>query len=160
MHVLDVAENSIAASASLVEVRVVEDEGRDVMKIEIADDGNGMTAGERAQVTDPFFTTKPGHPTGMGVPLFAQAAREAGGDFTIESSPGAGTRMAATFRLSHPDRMPLGDLWETIRVLICAHRHVHFVCSHVISGETVGCIDTRQCIAEEPSEGTDEPCRS
>jgi hypothetical protein len=166
LHVLDVAENSIAASASLLEVSVVEDGAGDRMVIEIADDGRGMTPETLARVTDPFYTTKPGHPTGMGVPMFAQAARDAGGDFEIESAPGEGTRMKATFRLSHPDRMPLGDLWETMAVLICSHPEVSYVCSHVVDGETVGRLDTRECAPEEPQEprepreGTDQSCPS
>ncbi|MHC4252767.1 MAG: ATP-binding protein [Planctomycetota bacterium] len=160
LHVLDVAENSTSASASLVEVRVDEDESEDVMRITIADDGEGMSEETQAEVMDPFFTTKPGHPTGMGVPMFAQAAREAGGNLHVESSPGAGTRVVATFRLSHPDRMPLGDLWETMAVLVCSHPGVDFVCSHIVNGETVGHVDTRRSAAGGPSEGTDQQCRS
>ncbi len=143
LHILDVAENSIAASASLIEVRVAEDGAEDIMRIEIADNGKGMAAETLAQVTDPFFTTKRGHRTGLGVPMFAQAAREAGGDFSIESGPGEGTRMVATFRLSHPDRQPLGDLWETMAVLVCAHPGVRFVCQHVRDGRELGRLDTR-----------------
>ena len=142
LHILDVAENSIAASASLVEVRVVEDAAADVMRIEIADDGKGMAPEMLAQATDPFFTTKRGRRTGLGVPLFAQAARAAGGGFEIESSPGEGTRMVAEFQLSHPDRQPLGDLWETMAVLVCAHPQVRFVCEHARDGETVARVDT------------------
>ena len=144
LHVLDVAENSIAAQARLIEVHVVEDGAADVMRIEIVDDGKGMAAEALANVADPFFTTKRGRRTGLGVPMFAQAAREAGGDFNVESGPAGGTRMVATFRLSHPDRMPLGDLWETMAVLICAHPEVHFVCEHLSDGGTVYWVDTRE----------------
>ncbi len=98
LHILDVAENSIAASASLIEVRVVEDEAGDLVRIEIVDDGKGMAAEALASVADPFFTTKGRRRTGLGVPMFAQAAREAGGEFTVESRPGGGTRVLATFR--------------------------------------------------------------
>ncbi len=143
LHVLDVAENAIAASARLIEVRVVEDEAGDVMRIEIADDGQGMASGVLAQATDPFFTTKRGRRTGLGGPMCAQAARAAGGEFNMESSPGEGTRMTATFRLSHPDRMPLGDLWETMAVLIGAHPEVHFVCEHLRDGRRLHRVDTR-----------------
>ena len=148
LHVLDVAENSVAASASLIEVRVVEDGAADVMRIEIADDGKGMAEDTLAQATDPFFTTKRGRRTGLGVPMFAQAAREAGGDFNMESRPGGGTRMVATFRLSHPDRMPLGDLPQTMAVLICAHPEVHFVCEHISDGRRLHRIDTREATAD------------
>jgi signal transduction histidine kinase len=152
LHVLDVAENSIAASARLIEVRVVEDGAGDVMRIEIMDDGKGMAAEALANVVDPFFTTKRGRRTGLGVPMFAQATREAGGEFNIESSPGEGTRMTATFRLSHPDRMPLGDLWETMAVLICAHPEVHFVCEHLRDGRRLHRVDTREAAQADGTE--------
>lgn len=148
LHILDVAENSIAAQARLVEVRVVEDAVADMMRIELVDDGNGMAAEALAEVTDPFFTTKRGRRTGLGVPLLAQAAREAGGGFEVESSPGEGTRMVARFRLSHPDRMPLGDLLETMAVLVCAHPEVDFVCEHIRDGGTVCRVDTRTVAPE------------
>ncbi len=143
LHILDVAENSVAASASLVEVRVVEDEAGDVLSIEIADDGKGMAREELTSVADPFFTTKSDRRTGLGVPMFAQAASEAGGDLRVESRPGGGTRVVATFRHGHPDRMPLGDLWETMAVLVCAHPEVHFVCEHIRDGRLLHRIDTR-----------------
>ncbi len=152
LHILDVAENSIAAAASLIKVRVVEDKTGDVMRIEITDDGKGMAEETLAQATDPFFTTKRGRRTGLGVPMLAQAAREADGDFDIESRPGEGTRMIATFRLSHPDRKPLGDLWETMAVLICAHPEVHFVCEHLRNGRRLHRLDTREAAQVDGTE--------
>ncbi len=144
LHILDVAENSIAASASLMEVRVVEDEAADHMTVKIADDGEGIAPEMLDKVRDPFFTTKAGRRTGLGIPLLAQAAREAGGDFSIESAPGVGTLMVATFRLGHPDRMPLGDLRETMAVLACAHPEVDFVCAHTRGSEVLFHLDTRE----------------
>lgn len=143
LHILDVAENSMAASAKLIEVCVTEDEAADMMTVEIADDGKGMTAEMIEKARDPFFTTKLGRRTGLGVPMFAQAAREAGGTFTIESAPGTGTRMVATFRLGHPDRMPLGDLRETMAVLVGTHPEADFVCEHVRNGDLLYRQDTR-----------------
>ncbi len=88
-------------------------------------------------------TTKTGRRVGLGVPLFAQAAREADGDLRVKSEPGGGTRIVATFRHGHPDRKPLGDLRETMAVLVCAHPDVEFVCEHVRNGRMVYRIDTR-----------------
>ncbi|MHC4198487.1 MAG: ATP-binding protein [Planctomycetota bacterium] len=144
LHVLDVAENSIAARATLIEVRVVEDGTADHMTVKIADDGQGMSPEMLDMVKDPFFTTKAGRRTGLGIPLLAQAAREAGGDFSIESAPGVGTLMVATLGLGHPDRMPLGDLRETMAVLACAHPEVDFVCAHTRDGEMLFHLDTRE----------------
>ncbi len=144
LHILDVAENSTRASASLVEVLVVEDEAGDLVRIEITDDGKGMAAEALANVADPFYTTKGGRRTGLGVPMFAQAAREADGDLNMESRSGGGTRVVATFRHGHPDRKPLGDLRETMAVLACSHPEVQFVCEHVKNDRSVYRIDTRE----------------
>jgi DNA mismatch repair ATPase MutL len=153
LHILDVAENSIAAAARLVEVTVVEDEQRDLLSIRIADDGRGMTTEELAKVTDPFYSTKDGHPVGLGVPLFGQAAREAGGSLSVESEPGRGTTVDVRFQHSHPDRMPLGALAETMAVLMCSHPDVNFVCTHTVNSETVYSVDTRGTGSDESSEG-------
>ena len=143
LHVLDVVENSITASATLVEVRVTEDEGAGVVTIEIADDGKGMDAEALAGVVDPFYTTKADRRTGLGVPLFAEAARQAGGRLDITSVPGGGTRVTARFGYDHPDRMPVGNLAETMAVLMCSHPGVDFVCEHVQNGTVAWRVDTR-----------------
>jgi anti-sigma regulatory factor (Ser/Thr protein kinase) len=160
LHVLDIAENSIVADARLIEVEVIEDEQRDSVTIRIADDGRGMPPEMLAMAGDPFFSTKAGHQVGLGIPMFAQAAREAEGSFSVESAPGKGTRITAEFKRSHVDRMPVGALSQTMVVLMCSHPEVEFVCSHVINGETVYRVDTRPTATEEPSKGTGEECQS
>ncbi len=149
LHVLDVAENSIRASAKLVEIRVTEDEGADLLTLEILDDGIGMPEEMAARVADPFFTTKTVRRVGLGIPFLAQSAREADGSLSVKSEPGGGTRIVATFRHSHPDRKPLGDLRETMAVLVCAHPSVEFVCEHVRNAQTVYRLDTRKTARAE-----------
>ena len=148
LHILDVVENSIAASATLVEVKVVEDERARVVTIEIVDDGKGMDAEALAGVVDPFYTTKAGRRTGLGVPMFAQAARQAGGRLEVHSVPGGGARVSATFQHDHPDRMPVGNLPETMAVLMCSHPGVDFVCEHVQNGSVAWRVDTRSAANE------------
>ena len=60
------------------------------------------------------------------VPLLAQAAEEAGGSLEVRSAPGQGTRVIATFGLSHIDRKPLGDIEQTLRCLRATHPEVSF----------------------------------
>jgi len=43
MHILDIAQNSIAAGARLVQIDVVEDVANDMMTISVTDDGRGMS---------------------------------------------------------------------------------------------------------------------
>lgn len=120
-------ENSIAVSATRVEITISEDKERDLLSIEIKDDGQGMSEETLKRALDPFFTTKAERRVGLGLPLLAQAARESGGDIEIESKAGEGTRVTATFRYSHPDRKPLGNIGETMRILRIANPGIEFV---------------------------------
>lgn len=118
LHILDIVENSIAASASRIEVLLEEDTSRDLLSLEVRDNGTGMDAETRKRALDPFFTTRTTRRIGLGLPLLAQAAREAGGGVEIESEPGRGTVVRAVFQLSHPDRKPLGDITQTLRTIL------------------------------------------
>ena len=84
MNVLDVAENSTRAGASLVQIAVEADTVLDRLTIVIADDGCGMTPEQVAQVTDPFYTSRTTRKVGLGVPFFKYAAESTGGSFTIQ----------------------------------------------------------------------------
>jgi len=76
---------------------------------------------------DPFFTTRTTRRVGLGLALLAQAARESGGEMDVSSRPNEGTRVRATFRLSHPDCKPMGDIAETIQTLVLSHPEINFV---------------------------------
>jgi len=118
LHILDIVENSIAASASRVSISIVEDTAGDRLSLEIADNGKGMDAETRQKALDPFFTTRTTRHVGLGLPLLAQAAQESGGNFELDSHPGRGTTVRACFRLSHPDLKPLGDIAETLQTIL------------------------------------------
>jgi hypothetical protein len=130
LHILDIAENSIEAKAHRVAIRVEERLSRDLLVLEITDDGRGMNAKLLARSLDPFITTKKSRRIGLGLPLLAQAARATGGRVTLLSRPGRGTRVRATFRLSHIDLQPLGDMAETLTALMVGHPDVHFRYTH------------------------------
>jgi len=126
LHLLDIAENSIAARATRIDIVIIEDRGEDVLIIRITDNGIGMDDCMREKVLDPFFTTKPRKSVGLGLPLLAQAAEESGGSLTIESGSQEGTEIVASFALSNIDRKPLGDMDETMRVLRATHPAITF----------------------------------
>ena len=134
MNVLDVAENSMRAQAKNVTIKVIEDSAADKLSILIEDDGCGMSEEQVAQVTDPFFTTRTTRKVGLGVPLFKMAAEMSGGDFSITSKPGVGTKTCATFGLTNIDRMPLGDMASTMQLLICSHEDVNVMYTHIVDG--------------------------
>jgi len=143
LHILDVAENAINASASLITVEIEEREGEDLLVITICDNGKGMEPQALESALDPFYTTKEGKRIGLGLPFLAQAAREAGGDLEVRSAPGEGTEVRATFSLSHIDLKPLGDIAATLQTLMAGHPEVDFSFRYSGSdGEVV--IDTRE----------------
>ena len=90
----------------------------DRLTVTITDDGCGMDAETVRKVTDPFYTTRTTRRVGMGLPLWKMAAEMTGGAMTVESAPGVGTTVTAVFGLSHIDRLPLGDLPQTMATLI------------------------------------------
>ncbi|MBN1477882.1 sensor histidine kinase [Candidatus Sumerlaeota bacterium] len=125
-HILDIAENSVRAHASLVVIRLQERPSEDLLRLEIIDNGEGMSEEMRRQVLSPFTTSRTERRVGLGLALLAQAAREAGGDCRVESTPFHGTRIVADFRLSHIDLKPIGDLGETMLVLAVGHSDTDF----------------------------------
>ena len=124
LHVLDIMENALRAGAKTIRVWIAHDEGKDEMRVTIADDGRGMSKKEVRDALDPFYTTKAGKRIGLGLSLLGQAADEAGGRIDVISTPDSGTSVTAIFRLSHPDRKPLGDIDGTIDIMKAFHRDV------------------------------------
>lgn len=129
LHILDLAENSIVAGAGRIAISVNENERRDVLTIRVTDNGRGMTAGQKKRALDPFFTTKH-KKTGLGLALLAQTAALAGGRVAVESSPGKGTKVTASFRFRHIDRPPLTKMAETIITLVFGHPEIDFRYRH------------------------------
>lgn len=143
LNVLDVAENSTRAEASLVQITVEADENKDHLIIIIEDNGCGMTAEQVERVTDPFFTSRTTRKVGLGVPFFKYAAESTGGSFVIQSEPGMGTIVKAVFVLSHIDRMPLGDINSTIHNLIVYHPDTDFLYRYCYNEHSFT-LDTRE----------------
>jgi anti-sigma regulatory factor (Ser/Thr protein kinase) len=117
LHILDIVQNSISAGASGVKVTVRENRCADRLEIEIEDNGRGMPAEVLNMVDDPFYTTRTTRKVGLGIPLLKHSALQAGGNLSISSVPGEGTRLTVTFVHSHIDRPPLGDIAGVISSL-------------------------------------------
>ena len=115
LHLLDIAQNALAAGARHVALTVTEGAGEIVL--EVADDGRGMPPALLAAVTDPFTTTRTTRRRGLGLPLLRLAAEQTGGSLRVESREGAGTRVTAVFQAGHIDCPPVGDTAATVALL-------------------------------------------
>jgi hypothetical protein len=114
-------ENSLRAGATRVLISIDEDTKGNLLTLTIADNGQGMDEATVARVLDPFYTTKGGKRTGLGLPMLAQACREGGGSLTVRSAVGKGTTVTASFMRDHIDRKPMGDIAETLCGLIATN---------------------------------------
>ena len=127
LNVMDVAQNSVRAEATVVRITVTESDKDDRLTIEIADNGCGMTQEQVQQDIDPFFTTRTTRKVGLGVPLFKLSAEQTGGSFDIQSEKGQGTVTTAAYVKSHVDMTPLGDINSTVKILIQCNPDIDFV---------------------------------
>ena len=130
LHVLDIAQNSIEAGATELDIELAEEIAADRFVIEVRDNGPGMSSEALTRATDPFFTTRKTRRVGLGLPLLAEAARATGGEISVDSKPGAGVHVRAAFRHGHIDRAPLGDIETTLMVLLAGHPHLRLRFRH------------------------------
>lgn len=125
-HIIDIVANSVTAKATCVTVEIVQDAGNNLLSLHITDDGVGMDEDTINKVLDPFYTTKVGKKVGLGVPLLKGTAETTGGTFTLSSTVGKGTEILATFDLTHPDLPPLGNIRDTMLILVVGNPDTDF----------------------------------
>lgn len=142
LNILDIANNSIRAGASLVKIEVRISREKDILTVKISDNGCGMTEDQISRVRDPFFTTRTTRDVGLGIPFLKQATELSGGSMSIESIPDKSTIINASFGLSHIDRMPLGDICSSIYTLIQANQNIDFLYIYECDGKEYQ-LDTR-----------------
>lgn len=131
LHILDIVENCITAEAGRIEVKITEDTRVNLLTVEISDNGKGMSEELLKNATDPFYTTRTTRKVGLGIPLLAQSARESNGDISVKSKTGEGTSIKATFQYDHIDRKPLGDIGQTMIILIMSNPEIDFLFEHI-----------------------------
>ena len=134
LNILDIAENSVKAGASLTEIYI--DESSDKLTLTIKDDGCGMDEQTVKSVIDPFYTTRKTRKVGLGIPLLKLAAEQTGGGISIssvektENNAYHGTVVTAQFYKNHIDFTPLGDCIATVTTLIMGHPDIDFLFVH------------------------------
>jgi signal transduction histidine kinase len=89
-NLLDNALRAVPARG-VVRVKLAR-EGTQAVRLEVRDDGVGMSEQVRRRATEPFFTTRPvGQGTGLGLAIVQSIVASLKGTLSIESAPGAGT---------------------------------------------------------------------
>lgn len=147
LNILDIAENSVRANATLVTITIIEDS--ETLKVTIGDNGCGMTKEILENVTNPFCTTRTTRKVGLGIPLLKLQAEQTGGSVTIVSRHESefpdthGTETEALFYKNHIDMTPLGDIIATVITLIQCNPHLDFLFTHTASNGEVK-LDTRE----------------
>ncbi|MDD2207129.1 MAG: ATP-binding protein [Aminobacterium sp.] len=133
-HVLDIAENSINAGATWVDIRITEDRKGGWFLFEVKDNGRGMNQEVLRVVTDPFYTSRTTRRVGLGLPFLKQLAELCDGKLVIESAPGKGTWVRASFRYDHIDLPPLGNIPASLISLLIAYPEVQLIYRHNLNG--------------------------
>ena len=147
LNILDIAENSYKAGATLTEILL--DEEKDRLTITVRDNGSGMTDEVLSKVTDPFYTTRKTRSVGLGLPLLKLEAEMTGGSLTVESRhfsehpDSHGTSVSAVFYTDHIDSPPLGDIISTVVTLVQGHPNTDPLFSHKKDGCEIT-LDTRE----------------
>lgn len=131
LHIMDIAENGIAANASCITIVVNEAVSSNMISIAIGDNGTGVPEEMLEKMLDPFVTSRTTRRVGMGLSLFKAAAERCDGEFKIESKLGKGTNVLATFKYDHIDRVPLGDMATSILSIIAGYPEIDIDYTHM-----------------------------
>ncbi|NEO84126.1 MAG: response regulator [Spirulina sp. SIO3F2] len=106
-NAIDALDEQIATAptanlAPQITIRTSQLDEKNCLKIQISDNGPGMSAQTQAQVFDYMFTTKPvGKGTGLGLSICQQIiAQQHGGKLTVQSELGQGTTFTIVLPLN------------------------------------------------------------
>jgi len=135
LHVIDIIQNSLSAGAKLIKLKVEEDFLLDRLTITIEDNGRGMSPEQVSKLEDPFFTSRTTRRVGMGIPLFKQSAEQSDGSLEVSSESGKGTIVKASFKHSHVDRPPLGDIANALILMVSANPDIDFCFSYICNNQ-------------------------
>ncbi len=94
---LEILANALAAVGERGRIRLssgVRPDGR--VHLEIEDDGEGIAEEHLPRVTEPFFTTRP-EGSGLGLAIVERYVSRNGGEMTVKSRRGQGTRITLLF---------------------------------------------------------------
>lgn len=133
LNVLDIAQNSIRAKASLIEIAIEARTDLNSLLITIKDNGEGFDPSEyeKGKKNRTYGDGR----NGLGISLFKKSAEITGGDLKITSQKGSGTSLTANYALDSPYRMPLGDINATVEALILCCKDTDLIYTYTVNGE-------------------------
>lgn len=108
---LDLVQNSIEADADEIVILFHEDD--QLIRVELTDNGRGMSAEELDRAKDPFYSDGTKHRrrrVGLGLPFFLQLVEQVEGAGDIVSEKGKGTKLSFILPRNHVDLPPVGSL--------------------------------------------------
>lgn len=86
---------------------ITADEVEEVVSIQVEDNGSGMSAETLSQCTEPLYTTRAADRSGLGLSLAKGIALSCGGDLTVESELGQGTRVTVRLPAAKMPQSPV-----------------------------------------------------
>ena len=95
LNVMDIAQNSIRAGASLTTIRVDESVPGGTLAITVADNGPGLTEDAQKHIFDKFYQADSSHRqegNGLGLTLVKRILTMEKGQITAENRPGGGCK--------------------------------------------------------------------
>ena len=130
LHILDLAENAVAAGACHVLISLETNGPEGLLRLSVEDDGAGMDPETLRRALEPGFTTRETGRGGNGLPLLHDAVQSAGGGISLWSAAGGGTEVRIWYPSAHVNALPIGDIAETMAVLLTTHPDVDVVYRH------------------------------
>lgn len=118
LHLLDIVQNSVKAGATSIGIEFETDIDNDILIFSVIDNGCGMEQEFLKKVMDPFTTTRTTRGVGLGISFLKESCEITGGVLKLESEVNVGTKLTAKFVLSSIDRIPIGDIGQTMFGLI------------------------------------------
>ena len=130
MQILELLMNSIQAGAKKITLLISDSKKENRIRMELSDDGKGMSEELLKKVTDPFTTTRTTRKVGMGVSFMKGLCEICNGSFHIESEEGKGTKVIAEVEKDNIDTPPLGDLGAMMMYAIQANEEIDYTLSY------------------------------
>ena len=100
LNLINNAIDAIEPETGVVSLRTEYDEPNDAVRIAVGDNGEGMSEQTRANLFEPFHSTKGLKGTGLGLVVTKKIAEEHGGRIDVESAEGEGTTFTLTLPLT------------------------------------------------------------